>query len=42
MIIRKLPYTVRSGSAFLMQMDPSVEDSISSAPPVLPRRRTMT
>lgn len=27
MIIRKLPYTVRSGSAFLMQMDPSVEEA---------------
>ena len=27
MIIRKLPYTVRSGSAFLMQMDPSIEEA---------------
>ena len=27
MIVRKLPYTVRSGSAFLMQMDPSVEEA---------------
>lgn len=27
MIIRKLPYTVRSGSAFLLQMDPSVEEA---------------
>lgn len=27
MIIRKLPYTVRSGSAYLMQMDPSVEEA---------------
>lgn len=27
MIIRKLPYTVRSGSAFLMQLDPSVEEA---------------
>ena len=26
-IIRKLPYTVRSASAFLMQMDPSVEEA---------------
>ena len=26
-IIRKLPYTVRSSSAFLMQMDPSVEEA---------------
>ena len=26
-IIRKLPYTVRSGSAFLYQMDPSVEEA---------------
>lgn len=27
MIIRKMPYTVRSGSAYLMQMDPSVEEA---------------
>ncbi len=27
MVIRKLPYTVRSGSAFLMQLDPSVEEA---------------
>jgi iron(III) transport system permease protein len=27
MIIRKMPYTVRSGSAFLMQMDPSIEEA---------------
>lgn len=27
MIIRKLPYTVRSGSAFLLQMDPSIEEA---------------
>lgn len=26
-VIRKLPYTVRSGSAFLYQMDPSVEEA---------------
>ena len=26
-IVRKLPYTVRSGSAFLYQMDPSVEEA---------------
>jgi len=26
-IIRKLPYTVRSASAFLLQMDPSVEEA---------------
>lgn len=26
-IVRKLPYTVRSGSAFLHQMDPSVEEA---------------
>ena len=26
-VIRKLPYTVRSASAFLMQMDPSVEEA---------------
>ena len=26
-VIRKLPYTVRSSSAFLMQMDPSVEEA---------------
>lgn len=26
-IVRKLPYTVRSGSAFLQQMDPSVEEA---------------
>lgn len=26
-IVRKLPYTVRSSSAFLMQMDPSVEEA---------------
>ncbi len=26
-VIRKLPYTVRSGSAFLQQMDPSVEEA---------------
>lgn len=25
MIIRKTPYTVRSGSAYLMQMDPGAE-----------------
>ena len=27
MIIRKMPYTVRSGSAYLLQMDPSVEEA---------------
>ncbi|MCD8105381.1 MAG: iron ABC transporter permease [Lachnospiraceae bacterium] len=27
MIIRKMPYTVRSGSAFLMQLEPSVEEA---------------
>ena len=27
MIIRKMPYTVRSGSAFLMQTDPSIEEA---------------
>lgn len=27
MIIRKMPYTVRSGSAFLLQMDPSIEEA---------------
>ena len=26
-VIRKLPYTVRSGSAFLYQMDPSIEEA---------------
>ena len=26
-VVRKLPYTVRSGSAFLQQMDPSVEEA---------------
>ena len=26
-VVRKLPYTVRSGSAFLYQMDPSVEEA---------------
>lgn len=26
-IVRKLPYTIRSGSAFLYQMDPSVEEA---------------
>lgn len=26
-IVRKLPYTVRSGSAFLYQMDPSIEEA---------------
>ena len=26
-VVRKLPYTVRSGSAFLRQMDPSVEEA---------------
>lgn len=26
-VIRKLPYTVRSGSAFLYQMDPFVEEA---------------
>ena len=26
-VIRKLPYTVRSGSAFLSQMDPSIEEA---------------
>ncbi|MFI3201815.1 MAG: ABC transporter permease subunit, partial [Eubacteriales bacterium] len=26
-IVRKLPYTVRSGSAFLQQMDPSIEEA---------------
>ena len=26
-IVRKLPYTVRSGSAFLQQMDVSVEEA---------------
>lgn len=26
-IVRKMPYTVRSGSAFLQQMDPSVEEA---------------
>lgn len=26
-VIRKLPYTVRSSSAFLMQMDPSIEEA---------------
>lgn len=26
-VIRKLPYTVRSGSAFLQQMDPSIEEA---------------
>ena len=26
-VIRKLPYTIRSGSAFLYQMDPSVEEA---------------
>ena len=29
-VIRKLPYTVRSASAFLMQMDPSVEEASSN------------
>lgn len=26
-VVRKLPYTVRSGSAFLQQMDPSIEEA---------------
>ncbi len=26
-VVRKLPYTIRSGSAFLQQMDPSVEEA---------------
>ena len=36
-VVRKLPYTVRSGSAFLQQMDPSIEEASISLG-VSPRR----